>query len=142
MKTHYYSHGIIPVYQQDGEIYICAIKNMKSGEWGMPKGSPEKGESPMETATRELVEETGITEFEIIDRKTLVERHTFEHEGAILHKENTYWVAKVPKMTEKPIELDARDMKWINAKDADDFFKFEGVKKLVREVESIYFTNL
>lgn len=131
------SYGIIPTCKQGDDIFICAIQNMKSGEWGLPKGSPEKGETPMETALRELVEETGITEIEINKEKTLTEQYSFEQEGITYHKTNTYWLGTVNEMTKKPTNLDARDMKWINVKDARDFFKFEAVKEVVREVEDI-----
>jgi bis(5'-nucleosidyl)-tetraphosphatase len=109
------SYGIIPFYKQGDDIFICAIQNKKSGEWGLPKGSPEKGETPIVTAVRELDEETGITEFQIIEEKTLTEKYSFEQDGVTYQKENTYWLGRVPQMNEKPSEIDARDMKWINA---------------------------
>jgi len=37
------------------------------GHWDFPKGHVEIGETEIETATRELGEETGISEFHLID---------------------------------------------------------------------------
>lgn len=71
MKTIHNSYGIIPVYKKDGDYYILCVKNHKSGDWGLPKGTPEGDEKPLETAKRELREETGIEDIEIISGKIL-----------------------------------------------------------------------
>jgi 8-oxo-dGTP pyrophosphatase MutT (NUDIX family) len=56
------SFGIIPVALQEGGpplfLILRAYRN-----WDFPKGGAEPGETPLETARRELAEETGIREF-------------------------------------------------------------------------------
>ena len=42
------------------ELRFLLIKNKRSAHWGFPKGHVELGETPEETATREVLEETGI----------------------------------------------------------------------------------
>lgn len=44
-KTCHFSYGIIPFYRKGKDIYICCVLNNKSGEWGLPKGTPEKEEN-------------------------------------------------------------------------------------------------
>lgn len=44
----------------NGELRYLLIKNKRSTHWGFPKGHQEKGESPEQTAYREVLEETGI----------------------------------------------------------------------------------
>ena len=44
---------------------ILLLQNSGRGDWGLPKGHMEKGESQMQTALRELHEETGIDENQI-----------------------------------------------------------------------------
>lgn len=54
---------------EDGrhEVVLIRIRNLRGKEaWTLPKGTPEQGETPEETALREVVEETGI-EVEIIE---------------------------------------------------------------------------
>jgi bis(5'-nucleosidyl)-tetraphosphatase len=48
-------------YVKDGKkLYYLLLRSSKHGEWGPPKGKAETGESPIETATRELYEEAGV----------------------------------------------------------------------------------
>ncbi len=42
------------------ELRFLLIKNKRSAHWGFPKGHVEKGETPEQTAVREVLEETGI----------------------------------------------------------------------------------
>ncbi len=46
------SFGIVPVHERDGVRRFLLIQHL-GGHWGFPKGHPEKGESPVETARRE-----------------------------------------------------------------------------------------
>lgn len=134
MNKNHHSYGIIPIYKKDNEIFICAVHNAKSNEWGLPKGTPESGETPFETAKRELQEETGITEFEIIGGKTFSEKYSFEQEGVNYNKENLYYIAETKEMIDKKSDIDSKDMKWINVKEVDDFFKFDTIKNVLNEV--------
>lgn len=135
MKNHYYSYGIIPVYQKDSDFYILCVKNHKSGEWGLPKGSPEKGEKPFQTASRELTEETGITNIDIRSGKLFLESHDFEHEGRTLKKTNTYWYGFVDEMIDQKEGLDKiDDVKWIRIEEAENFFAFPALKAVAKEL--------
>jgi 8-oxo-dGTP pyrophosphatase MutT (NUDIX family) len=63
------SFGGVVVKNEDGrhEVVLIRTRNLKGKEvWTLPKGTPEQGETPEETALREVVEETGI-EVEIIE---------------------------------------------------------------------------
>lgn len=42
------------------ELRFLLIKNKRSAHWGFPKGHVEQGETPEQTAMREVLEETGI----------------------------------------------------------------------------------
>jgi ADP-ribose pyrophosphatase YjhB (NUDIX family) len=141
MKTNHTSYGIIPIHKKDGQIFICTIHNMKSDEWGLPKRTPENNETPFETAKRELTEETGISKFEIVGGKTFSEKYSFEQDGVVHNKENTYYIAEVSEMKNgleykenKNPDIDSKDMKWININEADEFFKFDTIKEVLKEV--------
>ncbi|MCR5150843.1 MAG: NUDIX domain-containing protein [Clostridiales bacterium] len=44
----------------NNEVRYLLIKNKRASHWGFPKGHMEKGETPEQTAAREVLEETGI----------------------------------------------------------------------------------
>jgi 8-oxo-dGTP pyrophosphatase MutT (NUDIX family) len=52
--------GIILRRQTSAGDRWLMLKARKHGEWGFPKGHQERGETPLQTALRECVEECGI----------------------------------------------------------------------------------
>jgi ADP-ribose pyrophosphatase YjhB (NUDIX family) len=61
----------------------------KGGKWDLPKGGIDKNETPEETAIREVEEETGVQNLEII-RKLQKTYHIFKHNNEYKLK-ITYW---------------------------------------------------
>jgi 8-oxo-dGTP pyrophosphatase MutT (NUDIX family) len=51
------------------------LVNEGDGFWGFPKGRPEKDETLLETAVREIAEETGLTEITKVADLGNYERH-------------------------------------------------------------------
>ena len=48
------------VYKYDGEQLLILIEKMQKGHYSMPKGHVENGETEVQTATREIKEETNL----------------------------------------------------------------------------------
>jgi 8-oxo-dGTP pyrophosphatase MutT (NUDIX family) len=64
------------------EFVVCGRDS--DGVWGLPKGTPDPGESLEQTAVREVTEETGL-QVRIIDKVGVVE-YWFAREGIRYHK--------------------------------------------------------
>jgi 8-oxo-dGTP pyrophosphatase MutT (NUDIX family) len=64
------------------EIVICGRDS--DGVWGLPKGTPDAGESLEQTAVREVTEETGL-DVRIVDKVGVVE-YWFARDGVRYHK--------------------------------------------------------
>ena len=60
------SFGIIPIFCQ-GDSYSFLLIQHQAGHWGFPKGHAISGELPVETACRELQEETGISDYTLLE---------------------------------------------------------------------------
>ena len=60
------SCGTVPYTLKDGVIYYLLISSKDNKNMGFPKGHVEGGESEIETALRETLEETSL-EVEILD---------------------------------------------------------------------------
>ncbi|MCC8016022.1 MAG: NUDIX domain-containing protein [Clostridiales bacterium] len=54
------SCGAVVFRDIKGEIRYLLIKNKRSAHWGFPKGHIEQGETKIQTAVREVLEETGV----------------------------------------------------------------------------------
>ena len=62
------SCGIVLFHSDEFLIIQHSVKpNVTEGHWDFPKGHVEENETEFETAVRELKEETGITDFLLID---------------------------------------------------------------------------
>lgn len=67
----------------------------REGHWSFPKGHPETGETPFETAARELREETGLSVRTLLSAEPLTERYTFSINGVSVAKTVSYYLAEV-----------------------------------------------
>lgn len=90
------SIGIIVFLFKDDEIYFLLIRHA-GGHWAFPKGHPDIHETEIQTARRELFEETGIKDLDLISDKILLEdRYKFSgHKGELIHKVVYYYIAEV-----------------------------------------------
>ncbi len=76
------------------------------------KEHQKKNEEPIETATRELFEETGIKNIDIKTEVTFEEKYDFEKDDIFYSKTVAYYPGFVSKMTEGN-QLDQIDeLKW------------------------------
>ena len=58
--TYEKSCGAIVYRKHHGNTEILLIKHINSGHWSFPKGHVEQGETEVETALREIKEETSL----------------------------------------------------------------------------------
>lgn len=52
--------GLVFRRSSKGKLKILVVHRPKYDDWGLPKGKADKGETPEETAVREVLEETGF----------------------------------------------------------------------------------
>lgn len=108
---------------------ILLVKHQK-GHIGFPKGHPEGNETNVDTAIREVKEETNI-DVEIISNKTYKETYCPE-EGVI--KDVIYFLARKVSGKDKPQEEEVAQIMWIDVEKAIDEITFEESKQVLREV--------
>jgi len=92
------SAGAVVFTIKDNEVRYLLLKHIKTGtHWGFPKGRMENGESEKEAATREISEETGLTNLTFIDGFIDKEEYSFKRkdDGVIIDKVVTYFLAEV-----------------------------------------------
>ena len=78
------SAGGVVCRRSDGGIEVVICGRESDGVWGLPKGTPNTGESLEETALREVSEETGL-QVQIL-RKLGVVEYWFSRAGVRYHK--------------------------------------------------------
>ncbi len=91
-----FSCGVVPYrLTADGEREYLLIQH-NAGHWAFPKGHPEKGETDLEAARRELAEETGITGVQLDEQHPFEEHYTFtKRSGKQVSKRVVYFLGRV-----------------------------------------------
>lgn len=136
-KKEDFSCGIVPIHKEGKYFYIFILRH-KGGYWSFPKGHPNDGESPIETATRELFEETNLVVDEVMFDHPLEETYTFKQNHEMIYKTVHYYVASVKNPHEISIDLEeAIEGKWVEINQAPMFLSFEEAKKICREVSQL-----
>lgn len=129
------SFGIIPLQKRQGEWFVLVVMLLSGKHWSLPKGHANKGETPQQTAERELQEETGLHILEWLPYGPYEETYFFKRDSALVGKTVVYFPAIVEGnvVTQKeeiedyqwvPIAELAGKMTYKPAKTvADDFYK-------------------
>ena len=67
-----YRPGVgIMVLNKENKVFVGKRVDTKADAWQMPQGGIDNGESPLDAAMRELKEETGIAEVQIIEKSKI-----------------------------------------------------------------------
>lgn len=132
-----FSCGVIPYRFVVGERQFLLIQH-KAGHWAFPKGHPEDGETELETARRELEEETGIADVSIDADHPFEEAYRFtKRSGKEVHKRVVYFLGEVHG--DKPVQLqeeEVSDYAWGTAEQTRKHLTFDEGRKLLDEVLS------
>lgn len=126
------SYGVIPLQKKDGEWHVFLIQ-MLAGYWSFPKGHPDKGETDIQAAKRELFEETGLSISQILFPQPLEEHYEFQRSGWRIRKSVYYFVAEVTgQVALQPTEI--QNGKWVLLSEAIQHVTFPEGKALCRQI--------
>jgi len=100
--------------------------------WDLPKGHIEKGEKEIDTARREVAEETGIQDIEIIDGVKEHIKYFFKFRGETIFKIVTFYLAET-KTKDVKISEEHIGYKWLPYEKALEQLTFENAKGILRK---------
>lgn len=110
------------------EDKILVIKRVQ-GHWGFPKGHVEGTETEVETAAREIKEETNL-DVEINQNYRYVERY---YPKSDVEKDVVYFVAKKTGGDIVAQEEEVQSAEWVDIKDAMGKLTYESSKNVLRK---------
>lgn len=128
-----YSFGIIPLREGAKDFQVLLVQH-HSGHWAFPKGHPEGGEIPRETAERELREETGLAIQSFLPRDPLTEFYEFTSRGEFISKTVQYFIAWVSHQEVVIQKEEIKDYRWCTFSEALELMTFKEGKELFEKV--------
>ena len=132
-----FSIGVV-IFYKGNEVEYLLLKH-KQGHWSFSKGHPDEDEEKLETATRELREETGIRELVLLDKEPLLEeKYEFiNKKGKQVLKNVEYFIAEVKDKTVIIDETEILDYKWCSYQTGLNSITFKESKNILNEANKI-----
>lgn len=138
-------YGVIVVLRGEPHKFLLLRINETLDEfWTFPKGHHEEGETPKETALRELKEESGITEIDFLDFPLIREANEVfrEKENLKKLKVNEYFIGFV---NGKNVIIDMDEIgeyQWLPYEEAFQKFNFLSSRQEVLRQANEYLKTL
>lgn len=88
------SAGAVIFYEETNSKRLYLLLHYPAGHWDFPKGNIEKGENPIDTARREIFEETGLRDIKFIEGFKRKIEYYYRKKNVTVHKEVIYYLAK------------------------------------------------
>jgi len=135
------SAGAVVFRKEDNQIYYLLL-HYKSGHWDFPKGHIEEGEKEKETVKREVKEETGIEDIEIVEgfkewikyvfRSTYDLDENEKSKAPWIFKIVTFYLAET-KTKEVKTSFEHLGYKWLSYDEAIEKVTFKKAKEILKK---------
>tara|TARA_B100000941_G_C28414738_1_gene505469 strand:- start:219 stop:632 length:414 start_codon:yes stop_codon:yes gene_type:complete len=108
--------------------------NGDEGHWDFPKGHVEGNETELETAKRELIEETGIAEFRIFNGFRHRIEYNFSKDNRIVSKEVIFFLAE-SNIKDVKLSSEHQNFIWLNFNLAYSKLTYANAKEVLAAVK-------
>lgn len=123
--------GIVFRRSKDGkDVEFLLIQDAKN-RWTIPKGHIEEGEDSKQTAEREISEETGLQEMQILQWLGKINFRYRRQTSLVLMTTEIFLVRAIGDTDKLQPEEWMNDCKWLSSKDALDKIEYEDIGKLM-----------
>jgi 8-oxo-dGTP pyrophosphatase MutT (NUDIX family) len=128
-----FSAGGVLVRSIGGRLHVAAIRPQgKTGTWALPKGHIDPGESPAETAVREVLEETGVA-------GRLVEklgdtRYVYMWQGEKIFKVVSFFLLRAGRgrigEIDEAMRIEVAEARWLPLDEAPRLLSYGGERQM------------
>ncbi|MCT3399109.1 bis(5'-nucleosyl)-tetraphosphatase [Lentilactobacillus hilgardii] len=127
-----FASGAVVYNVQDGDICYLLLQSATDDFWGLPKGHVEPYENLIQTAVREIKEETSLdTRIDAKFKETVDYDMKNGH-----HKTVTFFVSKVaPNVSVTRQVEEINSFGWFNYKDAYDKLTYDNLRQLLKDAD-------
>lgn len=122
--------GIVFRKGKNGELEILLIADSKN-RWTIPKGHIEEGETPRQTAEREIQEETGLKRMNMLDWLGKI-NFRYRRANTLVLMTTEIFLVEAQGDTDKIVPQEwMTGIKWFPTKEALDKIEYDDIGKLI-----------
>jgi 8-oxo-dGTP diphosphatase len=126
-----YSSGGVVYRRGEKGFEFVAVQRARHGDWSLPKGHLEEGESREEAAIREVKEETGIEAKIVCDLQEVVYFYRRRKEGLTRKSVYYYLMEAVTDELGDP-NWEVSEARWLPMSEADNLLSYANDKGTIR----------
>lgn len=119
------------VINKEGKVLLVD----EGGIWSLPKGHVEDGEGLMDTAKREITEESGLNNLEYVMNLGNYKRNALDNPEEI--KNIFMFLFKTPENDLKPVDSDIKEARWVTREEAATLLTHPKDKEFFEKVNPI-----
>ena len=123
------SCGALVFRQLDDKTELLLLKHKNGGHWSFPKGHVEGEETEVQTALREVKEETGLD----IQLQEGYKEKVHYVPKLNVKKEVVYFLGRADGQEPVPQEEEISETRWVDILSADHFVTYQNDKYLIRQ---------
>ena len=133
-----FSAGGVLVKRIKGRPHVAAIRpqGKREGVWALPKGNLDPGETPAETALREVWEETGVRG-KLVEKLGDVKYTYTRRNGPRVFKIVSFYLVKAGAgrigEIEERMRIEVADARWLPLADAPRLLAYGGEREMARK---------
>ncbi len=130
------SAGAIILREVEGKLKIALAQHQRAIKtWVLPKGHVEEGESVEEAALREIFEETGLDNVQLIKHLGTIMRESVKSNGDVEQKTIHFYLAYAlsNRQSPDPSDLSFTEVGWFPPEEAIEVLPYEGERAFLRE---------
>ncbi len=115
--------------------YLILKYNTADHYWGFAKGHLEQGETEEQAAFREVEEETGLTNIELIEGFKEKTKYFFKQDEKVISKDVTWFLGKVNDEQDGFVSNEHEELRWLKYEEAVKLLSFKEYKLLLEKAE-------
>jgi 8-oxo-dGTP diphosphatase len=136
LKTQHSSGGVI-FKSQDGGLQVALVAVKGGAVWCLPKGMVDKGETPEETALREVKEETGLTG-EIVGKVGRISYWYFIRDDNVKCKKTVdFYLMEYVTGSTAEHDLEVDDSRWFSLEEAVEKASYRGDREILEKARKL-----
>jgi 8-oxo-dGTP pyrophosphatase MutT (NUDIX family) len=137
LEAEYSAGGVVYRTAPSGSGYeIVAVQRARHGDWSLPKGHIEKGETREEAAVREVEEETGIQARILKPIEDIVYFYRRKN-GALIRKTVYHFLMEALTQELGGPNWEVSEARWVSLKEAQNLLSYANDKGVVRKAKEL-----